>query len=452
MKTEQTDKQHDVGINALCRHRRRGRHHFVRHHLYRQIYFGFMAVVVFVCLIAACVFWTFRVPGETRMDAHIKPLLTRLLPANAGAAEQAATLADIAATVHGSVALYDHDGLRIAASGETMPLTFLQEENGQAHRFSNVIVFADGRQLLLRWGAQAKHIALAWIAALALLVALGTWPVARRLTRRLERLQQQADAWGEGHLSTRMVIDGCDEVAELARRFNQAAERVEALVNSQRAMLAAASHELRSPLARIRMATDLLGDVHDTSRPDLHAQITRDIAELDALIGELLLASRLAEDSPRLQLASVDLLGLAAEEASRIDASVGGESIIINGDARLLRHLVRNLLDNARRYGSSARPGEPAASSIEVEVLGAHDSVLLRVLDRGPGVPAAEREKVFDPFYRLAGSAERGEGAGYGLALVRRIARLHGGEVVCLAREGGGACFEVRLPRTGFHS
>lgn len=438
-----------------ARHRRareRWGHHFVRHRLYRQIYFGFMAVVMLTLLAAAGAFWTLKAPGETGMDSHIVVLLAGLLPADAAKADQAATVAAIAATVRGGVALYDSDGRRLAASGEDLPLTLDPVSSRGVPKkhshFVDIIPLDKGRHLLVRWGSHAKRVALTWIAGIALLVALGTWPVARRLTRRLERLQEQADAWGEGRLSARMAIDGCDEVAELARRFNQAAERVEALVNSQRAMLAAASHELRSPLARIRMATDLISDLavdgQAPARPDLHEQIARDITELDALIGDLLLASRLAEDSPRLQLENVDLLGLAAEEASRIGAQATGEALSLRGDARLLRHLVRNLLDNARRYGASQSGGECA---VEVEVArAAPQGVVLRVLDRGPGVPEAEREKVFEPFYRLSGSAEHGDGAGYGLALVRRIARLHGGEVSCVARPGGGACFEVQLP------
>jgi signal transduction histidine kinase len=431
--------------------------HSVRHRLYRQIYFGFMSVVLCVCLIAASLFWTLRSPGEMGMDAHIVPLMMRILPTNASVDEQTATLMDIASTIHGSIAIYDSGGLRIAASDSEMPDAI----NHPSRHLANVIQLPDGRRVLMRWDSHVKRVALAWIAAVALLVALGTWPVARRLTRRLERLQQQADAWGEGRLSARMKVDGCDEVAELARRFNQAAERVEALVNSQRAMLAAASHELRSPLARIRMATDLLGearaDTHEAGdaaespsgpRPDLQAQIARDIAELDALIGDLLLASRLADDSPQMQLDSVDLLALAAEEASRIGASASGEAVTIHGDARLLRHLVRNLLENARRYGYRDLGGAEG-NSPEVEVAATPDGAVLRVLDRGPGVPEAERKKVFEPFYRLTGSAERGEGAGYGLALVRRIARLHGGDTVCRERPGGGACFEVHLaPKT----
>jgi signal transduction histidine kinase len=297
-------------------------------------------------------------------------------------------------------------------------------------------VFHDGRRLVLDWHKSHERppLPLGWLVAIALLAALGAYPVVRRLTRRIEALQRQADALGQGNLAARVEVRGCDEIAELARRFNQAAERIEALVNSQRAMLASASHELRSPLARIRMATSLIGD----ERPELQDQIARDIGELDALIGDLLLASRLSTDTPTLRPQSVDLLGLAAEEARRCSASLRGDPVELQGDARLLRHMLRNLLENARRYA--------AGSAIDIAITRDGPLILLQVCDGGPGVAEAEREKIFEPFYRPPGTAETGEGVGYGLALVRRIARLHGGDVHCLARPEGGACFEVRLP------
>ena len=112
--------------------------------------------------------------------------------------------------------------------------------------------------------------------------------------------------------------------------------------------------------------------------------------------------------------------------------------IELQGDARLLRHMLRNLLENYRRHAAGA--------GVELEIKRDAQSVAIHVLDRGPGVPEGEREKIFEPFYRPPGTAETGEGVGYGLALVRRIARLHGGDVHCLARAEGGACFEVKLP------
>jgi signal transduction histidine kinase len=410
--------------------RHRQRRHFVYNRLYRQIYLSFMAVVLLVGLLAAAAGWMAGDRGSRPMDANTRALLVRLLPADASAQTLTATLGEIASIMHGAVGLYSPQGEAIARAGKDMPPRLSPAQRGEAS-----LVLPDGRLVIMEWGQRAHILFIVWLVICSLLIALATWPVARRLTRRIERLQQQADIWGEGRLSTRMEVDGCDEIAELAIRFNQAAERVEAMVSSQRAMLAAASHELRSPLARIRVALDLL----DGDRPDLHAQVARDIAELDGLIGDLLLASRLADDAPRLQIGPVDLLGLAAEEGSRVGASASGEALCVQGDLRLLRHLLRNLLDNARRYAPGSAP--------EIEVIRRSDAcVQLHVLDRGPGIPEAEREKIFEPFYRLAGSAERGEGTGYGLALVRRIASLHGGSVQHLPREGGGSCFELILP------
>lgn len=407
---------------------RRQRRHFVHNRLYRQIYLSFMAVVLLVGMLAAGAGWLAGNRGSRPLDRHSQALMTRLLPVTASPAELGATLGEVAGIVHGTVGLYTADGRLIAGEGR-LPAVLDEAERAEAS-----MVLPDGRLIMLHWGERGPVLLAVWLVGCSLLVALAAWPVSRRLTRRIERLQHQADAWGQGRLSTRLEIDGCDEVAELAIRFNQAAERVEAVVNSQRAMLAAASHELRSPLARIRVALDLL----DGDRPDLHAQVARDIAELDSLIGDLLLASRLADDAPRLQLARVDLLGLAAEEASRVGGNAGGQAVCVEGDGRLLRHLLRNLLENARRYAPESAP--------EVEVARRDGQVVLNVLDRGSGVPEDEREKIFEPFYRLVGSAERGEGAGYGLALVRRIARLHGGDVRCLARAGGGSRFELTLP------
>jgi signal transduction histidine kinase len=199
-------------------------------------------------------------------------------------------------------------------------------------------------------------------------------------------------------------------------------------------MLAGASHELRSPLARIRMAVELLGDEHEA----LKARMARDVGELDSLIEEMLTASRLQSVGLPERVEEVDLLGLCAEEASRVEVEAAGAPVTVRGDARLLRRLVRNLLDNALRHGGGA--------GLEVWAGPEGDQAVLRVCDRGPGVPEAERERIFDPFYQAPGAPAAG-GSGLGLALVREIARHHGGDVRCLARKGGGACFRVQLPR-----
>jgi two-component system, OmpR family, sensor kinase len=292
------------------------------------------------------------------------------------------------------------------------------------------------------WGRQP--LSFVWMMVLvSLAVALGAYPIIRRLTKRLEALQRGVERWGAGELGTRVAVEGGDEVAFLAERFNHAAERIERLLASHKALLANASHELRSPLARIRMGLALMGDDSSTQAHE----IRRSLQELDQLIDEILLASRLdaAQGEPEAK-ELLDLTGLAAEECARVgaelqaapaSAGVGSQGLMLRASPRLLRRLLRNLLENAQRHGA----GEVTLALHVVD--GQAD---IRVNDRGPGVPPAERERIFEPFYRLPGASEREGGVGLGLALVKSIAEHHGGLVHCEARPGGGASFVVRLP------
>ncbi len=291
-----------------------------------------------------------------------------------------------------------------------------------------------------------------WMLGLVgLAVALGAYPVMRRLTLRLEALQRGVERWGAGDLSARVNAGGRDEVAFLAERFNHAAERIETLMESHKSLLANASHELRSPLARIRMGLELMGA--DAASPQ-RMEISRSINELDQLIDEILLASRLdAKQADAEPFESVDLTGLAAEECSRVNAELqaelgtglgiapSGHSLTVQGSPRLLRRLIRNLLENARRYSH----GDISLELAQIRV-GTQQLAVIRVHDRGPGVPASQRERIFEPFYRLPGASEREGGVGLGLALVKSISQRHGGSVRCEARPGGGASFIVELP------
>src|SRR5712691_4747464 len=271
------------------------------------------------------------------------------------------------------------------------------------------------------------------LALLALAVGVGAYPLARRLTRRLERLQAGVESLGAGDLSARVRTEGRDEVGRLAESFNRAAARIEALVGAHKALLANASHELRTPLARIRKAVELIKESADPVRK---AGLEQDIAELDALIDEILLASRLDAVKELDTDEEVDLLALAAEECARYDdAQLDGEPVTVRGDPRLLRRMIRNLLENAKRHG---------APPTEVHVSRNGNRAEITVCDHGPGVPESERERVFDAFYRRTGTKEIA-GAGLGLALVRQIARRHGGEARCAPHGGQGSCFIVVL-------
>ncbi len=278
----------------------------------------------------------------------------------------------------------------------------------------------------------------------AVAVALATYPIVRRLTRRLEGLQRGVEQWGDGDLSVRLPEGGGDEVGFLASRFNHAAQQIEALVKtrealleSQKSLLANASHELRSPLTRIRMGLELMGGSPDSAA---HAEIARNISELDQLIGEILLASRLdAKEADLGTVESVDLVGLAAEECARCVAQLetSAASMPVPGVSKLLRRAVRNLLENARRYGEG---------DVVLTLSQQGEYAVIRVRDHGPGVPIALQERIFEPFYRLPGASEREGGVGLGLALVKSIAMRHGGTAKCSNADGGGACFEIKLP------
>jgi signal transduction histidine kinase len=284
-----------------------------------------------------------------------------------------------------------------------------------------------------------------WMLSLvAIAVALAIYPIVRRLTHRLEALQRNVERWGNGDLSVRMPTGGRDEVGFLASGFNKAAQQIETLVNtredllaSQKSLLANASHELRSPLTRIRMGLELMGN---NTSPTARNEISRNIGELDQLIDEILLASRLdAKEADLGTVESVDLVGLAAEECARTQATLDVEvsTVLVPGVAKLLRRVVRNLLENARRYG---------AGEVSLLIRTADGFAIVQVSDRGPGVPEALSERIFEPFYRLPGASEREGGVGLGLALVKSITLRHGGTVRCQNRPDGGACFEVRLP------
>ena len=278
----------------------------------------------------------------------------------------------------------------------------------------------------------------------AVAVAVAVFPIVRRLTRRLEALQSSVERWGNGDLSARMAPAGHDEVGFLAARFNRAADQIETLINardallaSQRSLLANASHELRSPLTRIRMGLEFLPAQGSGAA---RSEIERNIVELDQLIEEILLASRLdAQQADIGTVEPVDLVGLAAEACARFGAVFDAQvpSVVVPGVSKLLRRVVRNLLENAHRYGQG-----------EVNVVLRTDAThaILEVSDLGPGVPPELQERIFEPFYRLPGASERDGGVGLGLALVKSIVLRHGGHVRCSNRVGGGATFTVQLP------
>ena len=441
--------------------------------LYLRIYLTVVAALALFALVSG---WLMQRHFEQERERFVATaqeraaawgeLLQRSLPgAEAPPQDQAAALADWSERLRLPLALEDAKGRHIGASESYLHREF---DGLPGARHAQAVPLEDGRTLwilrpLPRGGPpgrllgdgppRAPPFGWGWwpiplppgglgLAALLLVlftaIALGAWPVVRRLTRRLEALKRGVEAFGAGALNQRVAEDGRDEVAALGASFNHAATRIQALLRSHQSLLANASHELRSPLARLKMAVAMIEDAPPAQRDGLKREIDANIGELDALVDEVLLASRLDAGAamPRQEL--VDLLALAAEEAARVQAGVDGQSLQVRGDERLLRRALRNLLENARRYGGDA---------VEVSVRrDASGQAELRVCDRGPGVPEAHRERIFEAFFRLPGHAEREGGVGLGLALVRQIAQAHGGSARCEPRDGGGSCFVLSLP------
>lgn len=437
--------------------------------LYLRIY---LTVVVALALFAVGSAWLFQREVQVergRFDAQVTErveawgeLIQRTLPAaDAPREEQAQALRDWAQRLRWPIALDDANGERIAASE-----IYLRRNAELPGAPKGIPVrLDDGRTLWVLRGGQMQGMRaqmrpggpgtppgmapwprgaglVALLVVLFMAVAAGAYPVVRRLTRRLEGLKHGVQRFGEGALGQRVDASGRDEVAAVAASFNQAAGRIEALVASHKNLLANASHELRSPLARMKMALSLLDEQPDPAqRERLAKEIRTNIGELDALVEEVLLASRLDAQAATFTPAPVDVVSLAAMEAAQFGAELQARDahLGVAGDERLLKRALRNLLENARRYGG----GEITLFAARLGAV-----VELRVCDRGPGVPEALRERIFEPFFRLPGHAEREGGVGLGLALVKQIAQRHGGSVRCEAQLGGGSCFVLSLPAT----
>ncbi len=408
-------------------------------HLYQKIYLTIIASLLLVVLVAGAV-WRLggdRMPVAQAFEMAGEIAAAALPHGDASPAAQQQAIERIAHKLKIDLALFDSALRPIASSGAPLPPPprsgpggWLYGPHGSAWSFR----LPDGRWIVARAPVRHRNPAISlvlFLGGIALAVALAAYPVVRGLTRRIERLQIGVETLGAGHLAARVKVEGRDEVAQLAASFNRAAARIEELVGAHRLLLANASHELRTPLSRLRLGLELYEQKQD---PKLKAELARDIAELDLLIDEILLTSRL-DAAPALQAEPLDLLGLAAEECAHYDeCALAGVPVAIRGDARMLRRLIRNLLDNARRHG---------APPVTMRVGREGGAAVLEVMDAGHGVPDAERDQVFTPFHRLTGESK---GAGLGLALVRQIARLHGGEAVVAPRPGQPSCFRVTLP------
>jgi signal transduction histidine kinase len=356
------------------------------------------------------------------------------------------------------VTLYSSEGAQLASS---------MRESARASVDKSVAPPSHGQELRACHDGSGRHVVIGGplhkpplerlsisVAAVVLLVAIGSIPLARSLVKPLRELVATATRFGEGDLAARARQERTDEIGDLAVAFNAMAAKLEARLHAEKEMLANISHELRTPLARVRVVLEM-AEEHPARAASLLSEISRDLTELERLTEDVLATIQCdfergdggARAGLRLRSAELDLSAVLRQSVARaVEAHPEREFVFdvpegmpsLRGDFALLRRLFDNLLDNAQKYSTGpvlVRAGQDG------------DVLVVEVEDDGIGIDHADLERVFDPFFRTDRSRQRATGGtGLGLALCRRIAELHRASIA--AESGAGKTIvTVRLAR-----
>ncbi|NCA24151.1 MAG: HAMP domain-containing protein [Betaproteobacteria bacterium] len=278
-----------------------------------------------------------------------------------------------------------------------------------------------------------------WSALVLLLSMVGAGIIVRRVTQPLADLASAAQRLATGDKPERIDEHGPKELATVTRAFNRMSRNLERADTDRAMLLAGVSHDLRTPLTRLRLGVEMLPDnVDDQSRKGM----IEDIEDINATIGQFLNFVRDERSEVPVEIDPAQLLGTLAARYREREVDVSVDTTLAPQGALLrplaTRRMLQNLVDNAIRYG---RP------PINLVARQAGNQLVLEVLDRGEGIPPEAVERMLQPFTRLD-MARGGGGTGLGLAIVDRIAQMHGGQLELLPREGGGLLARVWLPLT----
>jgi len=447
--------------------------------LFRRIYGTFVATFLLAAIVVGTGVWlAARAAGDEWVTDAIDTLDARhdALVAALGDPDTLATIAaEIDRELDTHTSIYGIDGEKIAGDGPPhVPKRTHKRERQLLRGRPAILRQPSDRPIVLFPLASPSGDVTAFAhvvrvpparVTVALLVAplliaafgLGAWRLSRSLTARIGTLEQGVGRIAHGELAHRISVPErpSDEIDELGTAVNDMATRLERLVAGQRTLLANVSHELRTPISRVKVLLEILHERLERSGADPQASFDRvrtgigemseDIAEMETLIADLLTSGRLelrAGEGLPMELEPVDLAAVVSRSATRFRARVDvAPGLTADGDAFLLERLFSNLLANARR----------ACPDGAVEVVARREgaTIEIRVQDEGRGIPADQREVVFEPFRRLdeARTRDRG-GVGLGLYLCRQITTAHHGTLVAQARPDGraGASLCVRLP------
>jgi signal transduction histidine kinase len=272
------------------------------------------------------------------------------------------------------------------------------------------------------------------LGVLTILLAFVLYLMTRNITRPLSELAQAADAVGRGE-NQRLPERGSKELRDATRAFNTMQERLHRYLDSRTRVVAAMSHDLRTPLTRLRLRAEAIED------DDARTRFVTDIEEMSRMVtGALNMFKGLNDEEPAKQVIVDDLLAALQQEFAEVDvrfAIEGHSNAPILGKEQSLKRCLSNLLHNAVKYGSNV-----------IARVGDGDELVIRILDEGPGIPDEELERVFEPFYRVESSRNRDTGGtGLGLSIARDIVQAHGGSIVLRNRPEGGLEASVTLPR-----
>ena len=331
--------------------------------------------------------------------------------------------------------------LRLSLGSETQLAT---ERDGNPGIFVLVDIEGDGYWIGFPRERFDRSRSLQWLgwgilgAFIALLTAV--WFVSR-LTRPLDRLVIAAKSVGKGEHPPPLPEDGPEELATVATAFNQMNVDLERQNRERAFILAGISHDLRTPLTRLRMGIEMT-DVDAATRDGMET----DIEEMDITIGQFLDYARSNEPAPLENGDPAALMNEIVDQYRRRGVPIGRRidhvgSIAMHGAT--LRRALCNLIDNSVRYATT----DNQASHVELALLGDDRSVVIEVTDRGPGIPEVETERMLRPFTRLNDARSNAKGAGLGLSIVNRVVRQHAGKFALLPREGGGLIARITLPR-----
>ena len=444
-----------------------------RRRLFWRVYLYGVLLLVLVAVAAVLTAFLFdsKFPASEITHRMSRLVAVELARAYKDPGKLRARLKDIQYVLQADVAVYRRDGTLVAAAGEVPPplpadkarsLEGRSIFHGRGQRGMTVAVALEGGVgAYLIIGHKRGHgglLKLATLLGLILaLLALASLPLARTITRPLERITDTASALGRGDLSARTELTRTDEVGHLAQVLDQMAARLEHTMQAEKELWANISHELRTPLSRIRVALELCQEEDDDGRVRDHLSgIAEDITELDRLVGDVLMTARLdlaggEQGSPGfvLRRQPVQLEALAREAAARsaglhdsreVTVQASEDLPPVDADPALVRRVLNNLLENAANYS------EPD-TGVQILLCKADGAVAAEVRDRGAGVDDEDLPRLFDHFFRADRSRSRGTGGlGLGLTLCKRIVEAHGGVIEARNRQDGGLVVRFTIP------